>query len=110
MNKFLIVILLVGFICWSGCATPEQRRQDYLTEHPELSNDFAKAIKEGNIAIGMTSNEVLASWGKPDQVVATVSKDSTEELWTYNPSRGYSPGGGPMILNFTNGRLTSWTD
>lgn len=110
MNKILIVCLLVGFICWQGCTTPQQRRQDYLEEHPELSNDFAKEIKEGNVAIGMTSDEVLASWGDPDQVVASVSKGGTEELWTYNSSRGYSPGGGPIILNFTNGRLTSWTE
>lgn len=110
MSKILIVCLVAGFVCWQGCVSPEQRRRDYLEEHAGLEERIASTIREGKVAIGMSCDEVRASWGEPDQVVQSVGKESVDEIWTYDAYHEYQANTGPVIVNFLAGKVTSWTD
>jgi len=63
----------------------KQRRQKFVNQHPELSDQMVKSIMKGDVAVGMTREMVEASWGKP----MTKSYDSgvggTIETWTFRP-------------------------
>jgi hypothetical protein len=44
----------------------EEQREKYVEDHPDLSSLFREYILEGEIDVGMTKEDVKASWGKPD--------------------------------------------
>ena len=56
--------------------------------------------KKGGVRLGMTKKQVIeqTSWGKPNKVNTTTTKNGTREQWVY---------GGGNYLYFTNGVLTS---
>jgi hypothetical protein len=73
---------------------------------PELIKKWGKkvvkSIQEGEIFMGMTSEQVKASWGEPDDINRTVTKWGVHEQWVYEESRKY--------LYFEDGKLTSWQE
>lgn len=64
-----------------------------------------KAILDGKIFLGMTTKQVIESWGKPDDINRTVGSWGIHEQWVYR--RG---GFEATYLYFENGKLTSWQD
>ena len=61
---FAIVLLLGGLIgCGPGAS--EQRRNDYLSAHPETDASTRAMIQDGRVAPGMSKDQVLAAWGSP---------------------------------------------
>jgi predicted nucleotide-binding protein (sugar kinase/HSP70/actin superfamily) len=84
----------------------EQRRQNYISLH-EVNPEVAKSIREGKIAIGMTEDEVRASWG---DAIENPSADANESYnqWIYSSSFVNAAKG--TYLYFKNGRLESWHD
>jgi len=83
---------------------PAERRQAYVQSHPELDAATQTRILEGKIAIGMTTEQVVASWGLTYDVNRSVGAWGVHEQWVY----GY--GRTSHYLYFENGRLTSWQD
>jgi hypothetical protein len=63
---------------------------------------IVKSIQEGEIFMGMTSEQVKMSWGEPDDVNRTVTEWGVHEQWVYEESRKY--------LYFEDGKLTSWQE
>jgi len=64
-------------------------------------------IKAQKLAIGMTTEQVLISWGKPLKINSNRSRYSVTEQWIYEPGRStnwYGPSG---YLYFENGELTN---
>jgi len=87
-----------------------QRREQYLLNHSELKEEIKTCIKEGKLRIGMTKEEVIASWGKPIDVNKTVGPGGVHEQWVYNacwydPNPRYT-----TYLYFEDGKLISWQD
>ncbi len=88
--KMIIILcgcaLLAAFI---GCScvstveranrTPMACREDFVKLHPGCVH--GESIVNGEIVRGMSSNEVLASWGLPS--VYVVTKMSPLEQWIY---------------------------
>lgn len=77
--------------------TPEQR-------------EYEKAIQQHKIMIGMTKEQVIRAWGKPNDINRTVFKDlwgveHVHEQWIY----GIFPYS-ETYLYFEDGILTSWQD
>jgi hypothetical protein len=64
----------------------------------EWSPDDCKAIVRGKIHIGMTTKQVLASWGTPDHVNTSRYSSGLHEQWVYNDSN---------YVYFENGTMTS---
>lgn len=63
------------------------------------------AILKGEVAIGMTENEVVRSWGKPDRVNRTISRRGSNEQWVYD--RG---GHKSQYIYLDNGIVSSLSD
>jgi hypothetical protein len=73
------------------------RKQKFLKDHPELSAEDQKSILAGQVSIGMTSDEVKASWGAPEHINKDIGSWGVHEQWIY----------GDQYLYFENGKLTS---
>lgn len=78
--------------------------EGYVEAHPDLNLVTKQCILENKIRLGMTKEEVVASWGKPRDINKTVGSWGVHEQWIYGefPHSTY--------LYFENGILTSWQD
>lgn len=74
------------------------RREVYVAEHPGLDEQTQNAIVAGKVRMGMTQNQVYASWGGPHSINESVNARGTREQWVYPHN----------YLYFKNGRLESW--
>jgi len=91
--------IIVGVALLMGCATGPPRRP-YLVHHPELDPYTAECIRERKVHIGMTKEQVKASWGPPYKVNRTVTAYGTREQWVY---RGFTSG----YVYFDDGVVTA---
>ncbi|MHC4325372.1 MAG: hypothetical protein ACYSUX_14000 [Planctomycetota bacterium] len=101
MKAGILNLLLFCSLFLSGCfdstAQNAQRRQSYLESHPNLEHAVRNAIFNRRIIIGMTQEQVTASWGRPHSVRKNVFSFGVYEQWIY----------GRWYLNFQNGVLIS---
>ena len=74
-----LAITLAGCATTGGTGDP---RALYVTQHPEVSREFANAILAGNVLIGMSPDMVQAAWGTPTRIEKPSSK-KTDEKWIY---------------------------
>jgi len=107
MTKTLCTICLVLLfsVCGCGIHTHQQMRQLYLDTHknnPELSVETIEYILAEKIVLGMTKNQVLASWGQPRYKNESINSWGTCEQWVYGNVM-YSS----RYLYFENGMLTN---
>jgi hypothetical protein len=71
-----------------------------------ILKDFQTFIREKKISRGMTSEQVIASWGQPKTIERTLVKWSEHETWNY----------GNILLDndkyvfFKNSRVIDWED
>jgi hypothetical protein len=91
---------LRDFDPWQDEQIANTRRLWYLDRHPELDSDVRKCISEGTIQRGLTTEQVVASWGWPYPIRRTVGAWGAHEQWVY----------GRQYLYFENRILTSWQD
>lgn len=57
-----------------------------------------QAVIEGKVFIGMTTEQAMMAWGRPERVKQTISASSVSEQWIYGTER---------YLRFQNGKLTT---
>ena len=108
-----ILFIIIGVLLLQGCANvspitrkdnPITRRKDYVQKHPELKENIRQAILEGKVRLGMTKEQVIASWGEPYNKSTFGSVWGTTEQWTYGTCLY-----GCTILDFDNqGKLTNY--
>lgn len=60
-----------------------QRRTQFVSNNPGLSEENEESILNGYISIGMTKDMVRASWGDPDDINRTTRANYTREQWIY---------------------------
>lgn len=83
-------------------AAKEQRLRE-LESHLSYRTapvDIQRAIQEERIKIGMTREQAVLAWGKPQDINRTVTANHTREQWIYND----------VYVYFNNGILTGWQD
>jgi hypothetical protein len=105
MKSTSVLILAVGLVVsgalFSGCASDQGGSSATATSNPEA---------------GMTKDQIIAMYGKTDDIITTGSG----ETWTYKlreeqTSSPLSPAGAAFqpklrVINFdTSGRVTSWS-
>jgi hypothetical protein len=66
--------------------------------HPTWSKDDCDTIAAGKVRIGMSKEQAIASWGKPQDINSTSTAFGTHEQWVYNLS---------SYLYFDNDTLTT---
>ena len=72
--KWLLIAYVVGFVLFhlgTGLAA-QVRRVSYVRAHPELSPEIRQAILRGRVLLGMTEDELEASWGRGRVVVCRI--------------------------------------
>lgn len=89
MRLVLIICACALLVAAIGCSCvstveranrlPAACREDYVKLHPGCS--YAESIVNGEIVRGMSSHEVIASWGLPN--VYVVTRTSPTEQWIY---------------------------
>ena len=84
---FFLMLMMVGL---AGCKTPgflirdpDARVASYLAKHPERPAALQEALVAGEPYVGMTRQEVIFCWGKPDKVATSAEGLNKEEVWTY---------------------------
>lgn len=105
MKKIWIIGVVIPVLLMYACVSPQQRREDYVDEHPDLNRAVATAIMEGRIMEGMTIGEVRAAWGDPDRETLSLAEHSNQEIWSYDTPVGKKFTEGTVILTFMNGKL-----
>jgi len=80
----------------------DEKRREESRLIKKWGKKTAKAIMEKEVFIGMTKEQVVASWGSPTDINRTVGSWGVHEQWIYND---YGP-----YLYFENGRLTAFQD
>ena len=89
MKSVMILCVCVVLAASLGCScvsTVERAnrtsiacREDFVKLHPDCA--YNESILQGEIVRGMSSHEVLASWGLPN--VYVVTRTSPSEQWIY---------------------------
>lgn len=60
------------------------RRKELVNRHPEWTEEVRQGVLEGSVLQGMTRDQVLASYGKPLEILKTLEKSGRDhELWLY---------------------------
>lgn len=103
MKKIVsLMVLLVLFMgCLSLVRTSMKSRRQYIGSHSFLTEDIKRCILEGKITKGMTTKDVLASWGRPNDINRSVGSWGVHEQWVYGRTDA-------SYLYFENDILTSW--
>jgi hypothetical protein len=78
-------------------AAMEEQRRRVIAAKP-WPDDIKRAVTDRKVQIGMTSEQVLLAWGRPEKINETIRASSREEQWIY---------AGSSYLYFTNGTLVT---
>ncbi len=116
-----IKILALGVVCLLvSCTTANliKNRKNYISLHIELTPAIRNAISGGEVLIGMTTEQVLASRGRPLDINKSTGKWGIHEQWVYvrveaNPRMQMSRREALLdhkygYIYFENGKVTSW--
>lgn len=111
--KVKSVILIMFFIfLLTGCGwIQEVNIKKQVLADPALAPKVREAIENNKIKIGMTKNQVIASWGNPCWYCYGTRESSWGDTWEYNlfGSGRYSAGSGTYLFFDTLGRLKAWS-
>jgi hypothetical protein len=53
------------------------------TDHPDWDMETCQTIDQKEVSIGMTSEQVRLSWGKPERINTTTTANIEREQWVY---------------------------
>ena len=81
----------------------EEEKRRFLKEEKKYSNDIIDAIINEKVKRGMTKEQAIYSWGRPDDINSSTGSWGTHDQWVYR--RGELS---TQYLYFENGILTSW--
>jgi outer membrane protein assembly factor BamE len=105
-------LLLAIIYLAAGCSMigDQTRRDEYLASHP--ITQFRDEISRGAIKVGMSKEEVIASWGQPCGYCYGTSQSSTGDSWEYNifGTGSYGIGAGTYLFFDNRGILQYWSD
>jgi len=100
MKKLFIWLVLMSLCMVYGCSKSVRYSQDEIKDFPPHIQDY---IKNSQVAVGMTKQQVRFAWGGPHSVmVLTPSEDGKERVeWVYEKMAYYK-----SRLIFTDNKLT----
>ncbi len=89
---------------------PKGERRDYLVSKgmiKEQKNAFSDrmrvaAIRQSDVMMGMTKNDVMDSWGRPARVEVAGNPTYENERWAYNVN------GATKYIYFEGGKVGGW--
>jgi len=79
----------------------------FKREHPTWTDATCTLVAAESLALGMTAEMALASWGKPSDINRSVGSWGVNEQWVY---RALIAPYSTRYIYFENGVLTSWQE
>jgi len=73
--------------CFIQVSQPREQVNNYFDEYPfdsSWSEDIVETIKSNKIKLGMTKQQVILSWGNPNDINRTMTQYSISEQWVYS--------------------------
>lgn len=85
MNKRLAITIIATVLILSGCSAVKDNRirQEVLADS-NLPEEIRRAIDLKELAVGMTQEQVIASWGSPCKWCYRTRKSSSGDTWEYH--------------------------
>lgn len=113
-NTVKAALLIIGCLLLVGCASlsAEHRRNQYIEQHQDSKSDITlNAIAHGYIKMGMTKEDVLASWGNPCGWCYGTTHNSWGDSWEYNVfgAGSYGVGSGTYVYFDRWGRVSGFS-
>lgn len=103
--KILLAVLVLTFI---GCASPKPYQPTAadveMEQRIKQEIDLKDNLTTDKLKIGMTSDQVLEVWPRPNKANHTVNTRGTRDQWVYNRGRDR------IYLYFQDGVLTGWQE
>lgn len=103
MKKYLFYFVSVSIVSWifSGCSEAIRYTPEEISSHPPAIQEH---IKNSEVVVGMTTQQVRLSWGAPSEVNTISPSDDGKlrEEWIYSRKMGVFK----TRLIFTGGKLT----
>jgi len=120
--SFILILLFScesGNVRYTGLSVPkrygaseysqlsDQAKRRYLREYYFYPDFVIEKIIKGEVFIGMTTEQALFSWGRPDKMEQREGSWGSVSKWLY----GVDSQGDPFkYLHFSNGRLDDWKE
>lgn len=111
MRNLTIILLSISL---TGCisnaeirAKQLKAREDYIAAHPKIKSEFAEAIRAAKIRVGMSKDDVKASWGTPCWYCHGTRQSTWGDTWEYNifGTGSYGVGAGTYVFFDDAGRV-----
>lgn len=102
MKKAFFLVLAILFLLQIGCTKSIRYTEEEIKNFsPEIQDN----IRKGEIALGMTPQQVRYTWGDPDSIKFLAPMDGkTREEWIYSIT-GTMQIIGEKLLLFVDGKL-----
>ncbi len=86
-------------------ASDKKRRYGILRKHPDWPRRIVERVRSGQICLGMTMEQIRASWGNPDKEQKGFMVGIGEyTIWFYNFEKS------PVIVSLEKGTVTGWSE
>jgi len=113
LSLTVVLMILVSCAAVAKLYPPTaSKRTKYVKANPDLTPEIKALILSGDIAIGMTMAQVMASRGRPWDINKTTTAHGTRTQWVMGPvdsmatwpkkSKQY------FYIYFENGKVTAW--
>jgi hypothetical protein len=83
----------------------KKRRLEILKEHAQWPRRIVKAVRNGQICLDMSEEQVVASWGQPSEKRQTFMIGVGEYLTLLYPAAKK----GTLVVSLQNDRVIGWT-
>lgn len=93
---------LGNYVFHDARSDPALVRAEIVRRNPGWPAKVKRDVLKGEVHIGMTAEQVRASWGHPRDVNKTVTRSTVREQWVYGS------GLSGTYLYFEDGVLESW--
>jgi hypothetical protein len=84
----------------SSSGAKSKKVRSIISKHPDWSDDIIGAVSKGSVRLGMTEDQAIAGWGRPNDINRTTGAWGVHEQWVYGEYGG-------NYLYFEDGLLTS---
>jgi|GEM_PF-2139099 len=83
----------------------QKRRLHIVLQHNEWPRRIQNVVREGKVCLGMTHEQLTASWGEPVQRDNSFISDHVKfQLWIYKGKNGQL-----LTVNLMNGKVCGWS-
>lgn len=103
MKRFFLVVTLIiaglfglGYLIKFGAEADDAAKIQRAKEH---AAEVVAAIAKKSVIVGMTMEEVVKAWGKPERRNTSGGAGGSREQWVFEDD---------SYLYFKDGRLVSW--